>query len=103
MKSKKKEGKKFDKGKVPLSILTIESLTAEARAFEYGARKYDKNNYKKGMAWSRVLDSLMRHIMAFNSKEDFDTESTLNHLWHAKACLGMLIYYYERKLGTDDR
>jgi len=96
-------GIKYDEGKPKLSLLTIESLTAEAKAFEYGAIKYSKNNYKKGMDWSRIIDASMRHIMQFNAKEDFDSESKLNHLWHAKACLAMLIYYYEHKVGKDDR
>lgn len=96
-------GVKFDQGKPPLSILTKESLVAEAQAFAYGALKYDRSNYKKGMEWTRVIDASLRHIMAFNSKEDFDSESGLNHLWHAKACLAMLIYYYENKVGKDDR
>lgn len=97
------KGVKHDQGKPRLSLLSKESLIAEARAFEYGAIKYDKNNYKKGMEWSRVLDAALRHITAFNAKQDMDTESGLNHLWHAKACLAMLIYYYENKVGTDDR
>lgn len=96
-------GTKNDNGKVPLSILTKESLYAEARAFEYGAKKYSRHNYKKGLEWSRIIDACLRHVTAFNSKEDFDKESSLNHLWHAKACLAMLIYYYENKVGKDDR
>lgn len=99
-----KHALKHDEGKAPLSILTMESLVAEAKAFQYGEKKYkDKHNYKKGMEWSRMLDASMRHIVAFSGKEDFDNESSLNHLWHAKACLAMLIYYYENNVGTDDR
>lgn len=102
--SKKKTGKKYDSGKPKLSILTKESLVAEARAFEYGENKYkDRDNYKNGLAWTRVIDAALRHITEFNSKKDFDKESGLNHLWHAKACLAMLIYYYENKVGKDDR
>lgn len=94
---------KHDENKPQLSILTKESLNAEAYAFMYGALKYERHNYKLGMEWSRMIDASLRHIYAFNSKEDFDEESKLNHLWHAKACLAMLIYYYENKKGTDDR
>lgn len=97
------EGTKHDNGKAQLSLLTRESLEAEARAFAYGAQKYDKNNYKKGMAWSRVIDAALRHLTAFNAGESIDPESKLSHLCHAKACLGMLVYYYENKIGTDDR
>lgn len=97
------EGVKFDQNKPDLSILTSESLNGEAAAFTYGANKYGKNNYKLGMDWSRVISASLRHIFAFNAKEDNDPESKLNHLYHAKACLAMLIYYYENKLGKDDR
>lgn len=96
-------GTKFDQGKPPLSILTKESLIAEAQAFAYGELKYSRHNYKLGMNWNRIIDASLRHITAFNSGEDMDQESGLNHLWHAKACLAMLIYYYENKVGTDDR
>jgi hypothetical protein len=99
----KNEATKNDLGKPPLSILTKESLIAEAQAFAYGAKKYDRNNYKKGMDWTRIIDAAMRHLSAFNAKEDFDVESGLNHLWHTKACIAMLIYYYENKVGKDDR
>lgn len=101
----RKEGEavKADSGKAALSILTPESLSYEARAFEYGAQKYSKNNYKLGMSWSRVSDAALRHLVAWAAGEDMDPESGLNHLAHAKACLGMLIYYIEKKVGTDDR
>lgn len=97
------EGVKHDQGKPKLSLLTRESLAAEARAFEYGMRKYSKNNYKQGMDWSRVIDALMRHTAAFNSGESVDPESGLCHLDHIKACAAMLVYYYENKIGNDDR
>lgn len=103
MSNEKKQGTKFDSGKPKLSILTKESLIAETKALEYGAEKYTRNNYKAGMDWTRVIDATLRHIIAFNNKEDFDNESKLNHLWHAKANLAMLIYYYENKIGNDDR
>lgn len=99
----KKKGVKYDKGKAPLSYLTFESLKAEAEVFRYGAKKYNKHNYKLGMEWTRILDAAMRHLVSFNNKNDLDEESGLNHLWHAKACLAMLIYYYENKIGKDDR
>lgn len=97
------EAIKNDKGKAKLSWLTKESLSYEAAALEFGAIKYNKNNYKNGMDWSRILDATLRHLYAFSGKEDMDPESGLNHLAHAKANLAMIIYYYENKLGKDDR
>lgn len=95
--------KKESQGKPKLSLVSKESLIAEAKALEYGLQKYDKHNYKKGMDWSLLLDATLRHISEFNSGTDLDKESSLNHLWHAKSNLGMLIYMIENKVGKDDR
>jgi len=96
-------GVKNDQGKPKLSLLTLESLIAEASALEYGAAKYGRDNYKLGMDWTRVIDASLRHIYAFAAGEDHDAESKLNHLNHAKACLAMLVFYYENGIGKDDR
>lgn len=97
------KGVKHDSGKPPLSILTKESLIAEARAFEFGAQKYGRDNYKLGMEWTRVVDAALRHLTAWNSGEDLDPESLYSHLWHAKACIAMLVYFEARQVGVDDR
>lgn len=96
-------GKKFDSGKPQLSMCPLEGLIHEAKAFEYGAEKYGRNNYKLGMKWSRLIDASLRHIHAFANKEDLDKESLIHHLGHAKATIGMLLYYIENKKGEDDR
>lgn len=96
-------GVKYDSGKTDLSLISLESITGEAKAMVYGAKKYGRNNYKGAMNWSRLLGATLRHVFQFSNGQDFDDESTLNHLYHAKANLGMLIYYYENKLGKDDR
>lgn len=94
---------KADNGKSTLGMIPVEGLRHEAAAFAYGVKKYGRNNYKKGMEWSRCLDAALRHIYAFASKEDIDTESGNHHLGHARACLSMLLYYIDNKKGTDDR
>lgn len=97
------EGTKHDSGKPKMSLVTYEFVAGTAKALEYGMNKYGKNNYKKGMAWSRVIDALMRHTLAFAHGEEFDQESGLPHIYHMAACLNMLTYYYDKKLGEDDR
>lgn len=97
------QGVKHDQGKPKLSMVPTELLVGAARAFEFGATKYGRDNYKLGMDWTKVLDALERHTRAFVDKKDLDEESKLCHLYHAAACVGMLLYYYENKVGKDDR
>ena len=96
-------GIKHDKGKAKLSLVNRETLVGIAKAMEYGALKYGKNNYKKGMEWTRVIDALLRHTYALSSGEDLDPESGLPHSYHMGACCNMLIYLMENKVGEDDR
>jgi hypothetical protein len=69
----------------------------------YGAKKYGRYNYLNGMEWTRLIAALDRHVSAFNDGENCDQESGLNHLYHAGACVMMLIEFYEKNLGTDNR
>lgn len=103
MKKKTKGGVKFDNGKAPLSWIPRKILEEEANVFLYGSKKYARNNYKKGMEWSRVIDAALRHLYAFADGENFDKESKLHHLSHCKANLTMLMYYYFNNKGKDDR
>lgn len=51
-----------------------------------GAEKYGALNYAKGMLYSRVFDSYMRHAyLGFYYQEPVDEETGLNHDWHAAA------------------
>lgn len=96
-------GIKFDNGKPDLALLPASAKEGIARAFMDGERKYGRYNYLKGMDWSRLIAAADRHLTAFNNGEDVADDSKLNHLFHAGACIMMLIEYYENKLGNDNR
>jgi len=96
-------GKKFDQGKAPLGMLPRVALEQEAQVMEFGAKKYGKFNYRKGMKWSRLIDAALRHIYAFADGQDKDEETGLSHLAHARCCLGFLLDYEANSLGEDDR
>ena len=97
------QGIKNDQDKPDLTLLPAKAKSDIARAFMYGAKKYGRNNYKKGMKWSRVLAAAERHLDAFKEGEDTDEESGLNHLAHLGACVCMLLHYYNTETGQDDR
>lgn len=96
-------GKKFDQGKPPLSLIPTKPLLEIAKVLEHGAGKYDEHNWRKGMKWSRLLSSSLRHITAFNEGEDLDPESGINHLAHAACGLMFLLEYYTTHKELDDR
>jgi hypothetical protein len=94
---------KHDGQKVRLELVPMSALFAVGDAFTYGAKKYADHNYRKGMAWSRLLGAALRHLCAWGAGEDRDPESGLPHLAHAGACVLMLLDAELNQLGTDDR
>jgi hypothetical protein len=96
-------GIKHDKGKPRISLVPREAIEGAARALGFGADKYGAHNFKGGLAYTRLLDATMRHILAYTSGEDNDPESGLNHIDHAIATLAMLEYMIYNKKEMDDR
>jgi len=84
------EAVRDDYGKDPIHLIPPEVFTALASVYDFGAKKYAPRNWEKGMDWSRVYSSAMRHLLAFWSGEDFDEESGLPHVWHALWNLSLL-------------
>lgn len=85
------------------SMIPVDPLAEVARVYGYGAQKYDRDNWRKGYAWSLSLDALLRHIEQFRRGESVDTESGRKHLAHAAFHLFTLMEYDSKGLGTDDR
>lgn len=94
---------RYNSGKLQWSLLDFESLEGLVRVLEYGAKKYSRNNWKKGMPVTQVSESLMRHLFAFLNGEDIDPESGCRHISHVM-CNAMFIEYILReKPHYDDR
>lgn len=97
------KGLKFDSDKAPMDLLPYESLEEVAKVLGFGERKYSTGNWAKGIEMRRLLSAAMRHIGQFNSGQDLDEESGLNHLAHASCCLLFAIYMYKFKPELDNR
>jgi len=96
-------GLKFDGNKPKISLIPTEAITEMAIAFTYGANKYAADNFKNGVAYRRLLDAALRHILAISNNEDEDSESGNTHIGHALASLAMLAYMMKNRPEFDDR
>lgn len=95
-------GVKNDQGKAPISLIPSEFIIGTAEVFAFGGTKYGLHNYRQGIAWSRLVDAAMRHLLAINAGEWKDTESGLPHLYHTSCCLAMLSYMHTHYPELND-
>ena len=94
---------KHDADKPRLDLIPPEALIAVGEVFAYGAEKYEDWNWRKGMAHSRLVSALLRHLMAHQMGEDKDPESGYTHLAHMACNALMLLGSYLSEDGVDDR
>jgi len=81
---------RFNSGKPQYSLIDLHALEPCARVLEFGAKKYTRDNWKKGMDLTKILDSLLRHVAALRSGELIDPESGLPHIGHIQ-CNAMFL------------
>ena len=98
---------KFDEGKADWNLMPFEAIEEINKVLEFGAKKYAAWNFAegKGMSWTRLFNSMMRHMFAWVRGQDNDPESGLSHLAHAGCNIVFLLYYskYKEKYVQDDR
>jgi hypothetical protein len=98
-----KGGVKHDQGKPDFTFISWEMLEAVAKVRAFGAKKYSRNNWKKGFKVTRSIAAALRHIYAFLRGENTDPESGESHLAHAICCLEHAIYDMAHRPENDDR
>lgn len=96
-------GLKFDGGKPPMSLIDRYAIEQIAMVLAFGAQKYDAHNWRKGIAYSRLIDAALRHLYAFADGEDLDPESGLPHIAHAGCCIVFLLGMMNAHPELDDR
>lgn len=87
-----------------LGLVPPALMITVAPAFANGAEKYGAYNWRdESISLSVYLEASLRHIFAFMDGEDIATDSGLDHLAHAAAC--MAIIFDARSLGKliEDR
>ena len=78
------KAERFNQGKSPLSFIldAPRAIACQSQVLEFGANKYSRDNWKKGLPKAEIIDSLLRHLTAYNSGELIDPESGLPHVGH---------------------
>lgn len=94
---------KFDSEKPRMELLSRVALEGCAQVLAFGSRKYAAHNWRRGLAWSRLIGAALRHLTAIMDGEDIDPESGLPHVDHLACCVMFLSEYQKKNLGTDDR
>ena len=99
-------GLRYNTQKRQWSLVDFAALTQMVQVLEFGARKYDVDNWRKGLSYRQCMESCLRHLIAFLEGEDIDPESGLNHLGHAMCNIMFLMSFEndpELKAKCDDR
>jgi hypothetical protein len=73
---------RYNKDKPKLSLIGLDCLEPCARVLEFGAKKYSRDNWRKGLPVTEIIDSLLRHLSALQRGELIDPESGEGHIGH---------------------
>ena len=96
-------GSRFNTGKLKWSLVSWKALAPMVKVLMFGAEKYDDHNWKKGLKYTQVCESLQRHLNAFIEGEDNDPESKLAHVGHILCNAMFLSYMFLFRKDLDDR
>jgi len=94
---------KYDSGKLPLELVPPVIMEEIARVLQFGVEKYGRDNWRKGMQWTRLFGAILRHLFAWVRGEDNDKESGISHLAHAATSIAFLLEYRVIAKEKDDR
>lgn len=97
------KGKRYNQGKLRYDLISPIALEELAKVMTNGAEKYGEHNWRKGMNYTSMIASALRHLMEINKGNDIDDESGLHHSAHVMANMMMLTDYYTTYKCGDDR
>lgn len=82
--STKQGAMRFNEGKSPLSMVleAKHAINGCASVLQFGAKKYARGNWHKGLNHTEIVDSMTRHLSSYLAGEDVDPESGLRHVDH---------------------
>lgn len=97
-----KQALRYNQGKVQWSLVDYKSIEPMVRVLEYGCFKYSKDNWKKGMPASQIIESMLRHTFKLLEGELVDPESGIEHVGHIQCNAMFLAYVLREKPEYND-
>ncbi len=94
---------RHNQDKPHMDLLSPVAMFGLAQVLTKGLEKYPGSQWKKGMVWSKVTASLLRHTFKFMAGEDIDPESGCPHVDHIAANAMFLQEYFRKHKDLDDR
>jgi hypothetical protein len=91
------------KPKISMVFDAPNALRFASEVLMFGEDKYARGNWQKGLPWTEITDSLLRHVLAFNNGEDIDPESSLPHVGHILVNALFLAEMFAENKKFDDR
>lgn len=95
----KEKALRYNQGKPKWSLVHFRSLEPMIKVLMYGADKYARDNWKKGLDKQEILDSMQRHLAALIDGQDIDPESQEHHIGHIMC--NCMFYSYFNVIGED--
>lgn len=92
-----------NKGKPQWSLVDFKSLEPMVKVLEFGADRYGKFNWQKGLPYTETAESLLRHVFAFLDGEDKDKDSGIEHIGHIMCNAMFLSHMYMFRKDMDNR
>lgn len=84
-------------------LIPPEATWMEALVYGVGANKYADRNWEAGFQWGSSIAALERHLQLYKAGEDIEPEYGLPHMAHVRWHTGVLLSFYLRNAGIDDR
>jgi len=86
-------GIKYDEGKLEYHLVPPECLAELVKVLMFGKKKYSEDNWKKGFDFTRLHNSVLRHMEAVRMAEARDPETHFSHYAHAMCGVMFLLWY----------
>jgi hypothetical protein len=85
--------RKDDIDKLRYDLIPARFMAELAHVYTAGAKKYEPHNWRKGLAWSRVVGALLRHVYEWLRYGPIDPEDYGHRLAKVAWCCATLIEY----------